>query len=115
MIMDEAIKLDLPRDTRGLPSARGLCAHIRLSRISHFIVSNVFDVSRVPAEPGGMHSCIQKALSLLRSWTENLPDILQYVEESFSQDRAVYELRMAHNQVRLKMLSQTRRLIRCSY
>ena len=99
MIPDEAIKLDLPRDTRGLPSARGLCAHIQLSRISNFIVSNVFDVSRQPFAPRSMLRCIQRALAMLKSWRLGLPDILQYVEENFSQDRAVYELRMAHNQV----------------
>ena len=99
MITDEAIKLDLPRDSRELPPARGLCAHIQLSRISNFIVSNVFDVSRNPVEPQSTVRCIQKALLSLKSWEHNLPEILQYVEQNFSQDRAVYELRMSHNMV----------------
>ena len=100
-IQDEAIKLDLPRESRGLPPARGLCAHVKLSRISNYIVSNVFDVSKQPVEPLGTARCIRKALQMLKDWRERLPDILTYIEESFSQDRAVYELRMAHNQVSL--------------
>ena len=99
MIPDEAIKLDLPRESRELPPPHGLCAHIQLSKISNFMVSNVFDVSKQPVEPQGTVRCIRKALNLLKTWRESLPDLLQYVEESFSQDRAVYELRMAHNQV----------------
>ena len=39
MIDDASIKLDLPREARGMPSPKGLCAHIELSRISHYIVS----------------------------------------------------------------------------
>lgn len=54
-VPDEAIKLDLPRESRGLPPARGLCAHIWLSRISNFIVSNVFDVSKQPVDDIGWH------------------------------------------------------------
>lgn len=109
LIPDEAIKLDHPRETRGLPSPRGLCAHIQLSRISHFIVSNIFDVSRQPIEPRGLLQCIQKALTQLNSWRESLPDVLQYAEESFSQDRAVYELQMARNQVCLHLKFSFRR------
>jgi hypothetical protein len=115
MIPDEAIKLDLPRDTRGLPSSRGLCAHIQLSRISHFIVSNIFDVSRHAVEPRGVLKCIDKAMTLLNEWKYGLPNILQYVEDTFSQDRAVYELRMAHNQVGRRSISMSCGLIHCSY
>lgn len=97
MVPDEAIKLDLPREARGLPSPLGLQAQIRLSRISHFIASNVYDVSKHTAEPASMTTCIYRSLDQLESWKLSLPPCLQYVEGSISQDRAVYELQMASN------------------
>ena len=97
MIEDPYIKLDMPREAKGLPSPRGLCAQIELSRISHFIGAHIYDSTG--AKFGNMRGRMGEALDRLALWQTNLPDILQYTGTSFSQDRAVYELRMHHNQV----------------
>ncbi|KAJ9606445.1 hypothetical protein H2200_009406 [Cladophialophora chaetospira] len=97
LVPDDAIKLDLPRDTNGLPPAAGLRAHVELARISDYIVSNVYDVAR--DEPLMTTLCIQKCLRLLTSWSENLPASVQATEENLSSDRSVIELHMAHNQL----------------
>jgi Fungal specific transcription factor domain len=99
LISDDSIKLDLPRDAKGLPPPKGLCAHIHLSRISHYITSHVYEECHSGAGPSSMITCIQTALVMLREWRQSLPDLLQLTEDNFSQDRAVYDLRMHHNQV----------------
>lgn len=88
----------------GLPPAAGLRAHVELARISNYIVSNVYDVAREESLMTTL--CIQKSLRLLRSWLENLTPQVQGTEENLSEDRAVIELHMAHNQVRLFMLQK---------
>ncbi|KIW94579.1 uncharacterized protein Z519_04555 [Cladophialophora bantiana CBS 173.52] len=99
LISDDAIKLDLPRDSSDLAPADGLRAHIELARVSNYIVSNVYDVARQSDEPLMTTLCIQKALRLLKSWSKNLPAAVIGTEENLSRDRAVGELHMAHNQL----------------
>ncbi|OQV01146.1 Fungal specific transcription factor domain-containing protein isoform 2 [Cladophialophora immunda] len=99
LISDEAIKLDMPRDSSDLPPADGLRAHIELARVSNYIVSNIYDVARQTEEPVMTTLCIQKSLRLLRSWSESLPATVAGTEENLSRDRAVGELHMAHNQL----------------
>ncbi|OAP55132.1 hypothetical protein AYL99_10832 [Fonsecaea erecta] len=99
LISDDAIKLDLPRDSSGLPPPDGLRAHIELARVSNYIVSNVYDVARQSEEPLMTTLCIQKSLRLLSSWSENLSVTVIGTEENLSRDRAVGELHMAHNQL----------------
>ncbi|OCT54463.1 fungal specific transcription factor domain-containing protein [Cladophialophora carrionii] len=97
LVPDEAIKLDLPRETANLPPAAGLRAHVELARISNYIVSNVYDVAR--EEPLMSTLCIQKSLSLLTSWSDTLPTPVQGTDENFNSDQAVVELHMAKNQL----------------
>jgi hypothetical protein len=97
LVPDDAIKLDLPRDTAGLPPAAGLHAHVELARISNYIVANVYDIAR--DEPLMSTLCIQKSLRLLTSWSDALPASVQATEENFNGDRAVVELHMAKNQL----------------
>jgi hypothetical protein len=86
----------------GLPPADGLRAHVELARISDYIVSNVYDVAR--GELFGTTMCMQRSLRLLKSWCDTLPIVVQNTEQNFTQDRAVIELHMEHNQVRCLLI-----------
>jgi hypothetical protein len=82
-----------------LPPAAGLRAHVELARISNYIVSNVYDISRHRDAPVKTTLCIHKAMGFLRSWHQTLVPIVQDTEDNLKSDRGVCELHMAHNQV----------------
>ncbi|KAK1759988.1 fungal-specific transcription factor domain-containing protein [Echria macrotheca] len=112
-IWDEAIKLPLPRDIRGLPPAAGLKANVELSYISNFIVHSsyrgglsVFGEDQKQDLPDG----VQEAQRLLRRWKELIPndmvlrmsedlDSSEPVEGYENLDRALCSLHMAYNQL----------------
>lgn len=101
IVLDESIKLDVPREATGLPSPFGLHAHIELSRIMHYIASNVYGVSKHTAEPRSTALCTHKALNMLKQWEHDLPDSLRYQTGLPGQDSAAYELQMAANHLKI--------------
>lgn len=101
IVLDESIKLDVPREATGLPPPYGLHSCMELSRITHYIASNVYGVSKHTAEPRSTALCIHKALNMLKQWEYELPDSLRYHAELPSQDIAAYELQMAANHLKI--------------
>lgn len=101
IVLDEAIKLDIPREAVGLPPPDGLHAYSELSRIMYYIASNVYGVSKHTAEPRSTALCIHKALNMLKQWECDLPDGLRYHADFPHQDSAAYELQMAANHLKI--------------
>jgi hypothetical protein len=101
IVSDEAIKLDAPRDTPGLPPADGLRAHIELSRVTHYIAANVYGVSKHTAEPRSTALCVHKTLHMLKQWELELPPALRYRSDILNQDRAVFDLQVAANHLKV--------------
>lgn len=101
IVLDESIKLDVPREATGLPPPHGLHTCIELSRIMHYIASNVYGVSKHTAEPRSTALCIHKALNMLKQWEHDLPDSLRYHAGVPGQDSAAYELQMAANHMKI--------------
>jgi hypothetical protein len=101
ILSDEAIRLDAPRDTPGMPSAMGLSVHIELSRITNYVAANVYGVSKHIAEPRSTALCVHKALHMLKQWEHDLPALLRYEPNQLKQDEAVYELQMGVNHVKI--------------
>lgn len=98
-LVDDAIKLPPPQDTRGLPASKGLSAHVDLMRICAYIVCNTYRIAPNRYEGSSTSSRIEKALSDLSQWKANLPAELTLPEVGCSYDRATCELHMSYNQV----------------
>jgi len=76
-IADDAIRLPLPSDMPSLPPSAGLRAHVELSKISGYIVCEVYKIApRENIQHNATH-CIDKALKKLESWQMRLPPFLQ--------------------------------------
>lgn len=101
IILDESIRLDIPRDAPGLPPADGLYAYTELSKITHYIAANVYGVSKHTAEPRSTALCIHKALHMLKQWEHDLPTALRYQPDFPEQDLAAYDLQMTANHLKL--------------
>lgn len=138
-ISDDAIKLQLPQDSRGLPPAAGLRAHVELSRISDYIVHNSYRVTHANEDgPGHALQHVEAAQTLLKEWQRKLPECLKAPEGGFSPDilgvdnlslnmkqdygntsdydRAFCSLHMTHNQlfiltVRPAFLAAVRKIV----
>jgi hypothetical protein len=83
----------------GYPSHLGLSAHVELSRISTYVVCNVYQIaSEVPGEDRSTY--VENALQMLIEWSHTLPSELQSPDSGLSNDRACCELHMSYNQVR---------------
>ncbi|KAI1848846.1 hypothetical protein JX265_001176 [Neoarthrinium moseri] len=98
-LMDEAIKLALPCDTPGLPSAAGLEAHVKLARIAGYIVCHTYRISSSEHYTLGTTERIEKAMRSLASWSNDLPPAMRIVGDQVSNDRACCELHMAAGQL----------------
>ncbi|KAK0707929.1 hypothetical protein B0H67DRAFT_588925 [Lasiosphaeris hirsuta] len=86
-VSDDAIKLQLPRDSPGLPPAAGLRAHVELSRISDYIVHSSYRVTQpIEDAPGQALQHVETAQSLLKEWQQRLPDCLKAPQGGFSPD-----------------------------
>ena len=82
------------------PSCAGLNAHVELSRISTYIVCNVYQIaSQVPGEDRSTY--VENAIQMLVEWSRALPPELQLSENGLNRDRSCCELHMAYNQVRI--------------
>ncbi|KXJ88613.1 hypothetical protein Micbo1qcDRAFT_138397 [Microdochium bolleyi] len=98
-LVDEAIKLPLPQDYRGLPASKGLKAHVELMKICGYIVCNTYRIAPNEYDGFSTSSRIEKALSNLRKWKANLAPELTLSEDGRSYDRATCELHMFYNQL----------------
>ncbi|KAH9884365.1 fungal-specific transcription factor domain-containing protein [Xylariomycetidae sp. FL2044] len=99
-ILDDAIRLPLPTHVQGLPSPAGLRANVELSKISSYIVGNVYRVSPWESElVTGTYTRIETALRSLTAFYERLPAELKMPDQQFSRDRACCELHMFYYQL----------------
>lgn len=97
--------------TSGLPPPLGLIAHIELSKIADYIVSNTYAIA--PRESvtsyRDMEDQVKAPLQMLDDWLENLPERLRvpfhspsedvYQADGLPHDRALCMLHMKWNQV----------------
>ncbi|KIV99698.1 uncharacterized protein PV09_08631 [Verruconis gallopava] len=98
LISDLAIKLRPPENTRQFPPPAGLSAHIELSRISNYIVCNVYQIaSQAPGEE--LSIFVDNALQMLTNWSQNLPPELKTSENGLTDDKSCCELHMTYNQL----------------
>ncbi|ORY61798.1 uncharacterized protein BCR38DRAFT_39686 [Pseudomassariella vexata] len=100
-VADEAIRLAMPTEIVGLPSAVGLRAHVELAKISGYIVCNTYRIAPCPWERQTADASyrIDNALGWLTGWAAKLPPQLQLPDAGFTSDRACCELHMAYNQL----------------
>lgn len=98
-ILDDAIRLTMPQDLPGLPSAAGLRAHIELARITGYIVCNSYRVTQRGRSANRVESYVHGALQLLSDWRASLPVCLQIRDDAFGNDRACCALHMAQGQL----------------
>ncbi len=84
---------------RGLPQAAGLRAHIELSRISGFIVCNVYRIAPWDHSHKTTMQHVEQALTRLRDFYTSLPASLQLDQDKLGQDRACCSLHLAYHQV----------------
>ncbi|CAJ2505860.1 Uu.00g132540.m01.CDS01 [Anthostomella pinea] len=98
-ILDVAIRLPLPSKVPGMPSPIGLKAHVELSRISGYIVENVYGITPWDRQHLSTGSRIDEALSLLSNFLAKLPTELQLEDGQLSKDRACCELHIFYNQL----------------
>ncbi|TPX13684.1 uncharacterized protein E0L32_005887 [Thyridium curvatum] len=99
-ILDDAIRLDLPRDAPGLPPSIGLRANVELFKIAGHIVCNTYRIAPWPEasqKPASAH--VDTALQMLASWRKDLPPPLQLSYETYSGDRPLCTLHMTYNQL----------------
>ncbi|KAM0454813.1 hypothetical protein ACHAPV_008186 [Trichoderma viride] len=97
IIMDDAIRLQLPEDAPSMPSAAGLRAHAELSRISGYVVCNTYRVAPWEAARGGLSRQPDKAIWMLQQWQSTLPPGLQLSPDGLSNDPACCFLHMRYN------------------
>ncbi|OIW25360.1 hypothetical protein CONLIGDRAFT_673457 [Coniochaeta ligniaria NRRL 30616] len=99
-ILDDAIRLEMPEDTPGMPPAAGLTANIELARISGYIVCSSYRVTQRGQTADRVECYLHRALELLSNWRLNLPASLQLSDDPpFSSDRACCALHMAQGQL----------------
>ncbi|PTB65547.1 hypothetical protein BBK36DRAFT_1141505 [Trichoderma citrinoviride] len=97
IIMDDAIRLQLPADAPSMPPAAGLKAHVELSRISGYVVCNTYRVAPWEASRGAMAKQPDKAIWMLQQWQLTLPPRLQLSPDGLSNDPACCLLHMRYN------------------
>ncbi|KAK6698553.1 hypothetical protein SNK03_011320 [Fusarium graminearum] len=97
-IMDDAIRLEPPRDAPSMPPADGLKAHVELSRISSHIVCNTYRIS--PSEDVARPvKSLEGEIKMLDTWSLNLPPTLRLSSNGLSDDPATCLLHMHYNQL----------------
>ncbi|KAL7785914.1 hypothetical protein V8C37DRAFT_412719 [Trichoderma ceciliae] len=97
IIMDDAIRIQLPADAPSMPPAAGLKAHVELSRISGYVVCNTYRVAPWEAARGGLSKQPDKAIWMLQQWQSTLPPRLQLSPDGLSNDPACCFLHMRYN------------------
>ncbi|KAJ4855670.1 fungal zn(2)-Cys(6) binuclear cluster domain-containing protein [Trichoderma breve] len=97
IIMDGAIRIQLPADAPSMPPAAGLRAHVELSRISGYVVCNTYRIAPWEAVRGGMPTQPDKAIWMLQQWQLTLPPRLQLSPDGLSNDPACCLLHMRYN------------------
>ncbi|KAL7941362.1 hypothetical protein V8C42DRAFT_334957 [Trichoderma barbatum] len=97
IIMDDAIRVQLPADAPSMPPAAGLRAHVELSRISGYVVCNTYRVAPWEASRGGLSKQPDKAIWMLQQWQSTLPPRLQLSPDGLSNDPASCLLHMRYN------------------
>jgi hypothetical protein len=97
-IMDDAIRLEPPRDAPSMPPADGLKAHVELSRISSHIVCNTYRIS--PSEDAARPArSLEGEIRMLDNWSLNLPPTIRLSSNGLSDDPATCLLHMHYNQL----------------
>ncbi|CAF3623923.1 unnamed protein product [Fusarium graminearum] len=97
-IMDDAIRLEPPRDAPSMPPADGLKAHVELSRISSHIVCNTYRIS--PSEDVARPvKSLEGEIKMLDTWSLNLPPTLRLSSNGLGDDPATCLLHMHYNQL----------------
>ena len=81
-----------------MPPADGLKAHVELSRISNHIVCNTYRISPAKDIVRPIRS-LEGEISMLDSWSLNLPPSLRLSSNGLSDDPATCLLHMYYNQV----------------
>lgn len=74
---DEAFQLREPRFDQNLPPLDGLMAHVQLSKIAGYIVSNTYSVAPTVEADQDLRAQVQEPLNMLENWRRNLPPALQ--------------------------------------
>ncbi|KAL7931506.1 hypothetical protein V8C35DRAFT_309691 [Trichoderma chlorosporum] len=97
ILMDDAIRIQLPADAPSMPPAAGLKAHVELSRISGYVVCNTYGVAPWEAARGGLSRQPDKAIWMLQQWQLTLPPRLQLSPGGLSNDPACCLLHMKYN------------------
>ncbi|KAH6609952.1 n-terminal binuclear zn cluster-containing dna binding domain-containing [Trichoderma cornu-damae] len=97
IIMDDAIRIQLPADAPSMPPAAGLKAHVELSRISGYVVCNTYRVAPWEEARGGLSKQPDKAIWMLQQWQSTLPPRLQLSPDGLSSDPACCFLHMRYN------------------
>lgn len=100
-VLDNAIRLPLPREEPSLPPADGLRAHVKLSRISGQIVGNTYRIAPWEQNLASATGHLDNAMQLLDGWMKDLPPSLQMPSDRFSSDPSCCALHMAYNQLLL--------------
>ncbi|CEI68799.1 unnamed protein product [Fusarium venenatum] len=97
-IMDDAIRLEPPRDAPSMPPADGLRAHVELSRISSHIVCNTYRISPSEDVARPVRS-LEGEIRMLDNWSLNLPPTIRLSSNGLSDDPATCLLHMHYNQL----------------
>ncbi|CAN8098533.1 unnamed protein product [Discula destructiva] len=110
----EAFQLPYPTNVPGLPCPDGLIAHIELSKIADYIVSNTYATAPRKPHKEDLHDQdppdqIGPTVRMLKAWRENLPEHLRipftapgdesYEVDGVLPDRSLFMLHMKWNQL----------------
>ncbi|KAH6639155.1 fungal-specific transcription factor domain-containing protein [Boeremia exigua] len=99
IIPDDAIRLPLPAPDPSMPPCVGLCANIRLAKISGYIVRETYGIAPRYPRAVGSEENIKRALKMLHDWYSQLPEELEFRPDQRPLDSACCTLHMYYNQL----------------
>ncbi|KAI3397301.1 hypothetical protein diail_11033 [Diaporthe ilicicola] len=118
---DEAFQLRDPQVVLGLPPPDGLMAHVQLSRIAGYIVSNTYSIAPTVEADQDLQVQVQEPMNMLENWRKELPpelkmpldlqaepqipsDVIYDDANALYADRALCTLHMKCNQLMILIL-----------